>query len=114
MLRLMSARELVFERSDHHCEVMVLVNHVYTRCGRAAPDVHHLLFRSRGGDVLDEVGETYHLINLCRTHHDWCHRHPSLAASVGMVIEGQCWLDNGPVYVGPDPYLTLTYPRRPR
>jgi hypothetical protein len=90
---------------------MVLVREVYTRCGHPAPDVHHLLFRSRGGELLDEVGETYHLINLCRRHHDWVHKQQGRAMEAGMVITGYVVTQaNGLKYVGPDPYLSERYP----
>lgn len=85
---------------------MVKVYSVYTRCGKAAPDVHHMLFRSRGGEILDELNETYHLINVCRRHHDFIHRRPALAEQGGLVINGQMTSDG---YHGPDPYLSSKY-----
>lgn len=107
-----TSRDLALLVASYRCEAMVWVNHRYTRCGKTAPDVHHMLFRSRGGDVLDEIGETYHLVCLCRLHHDWVHHHPAEAALGGLVIEGQVWVDGGrAVYRGPDPYLHTTYGR---
>lgn len=44
-------------------------NPAWTRCGRRDVEVHHGLTRGRGGALLDEVGESLHLIVLCRDHH---------------------------------------------
>ena len=46
------------------CEAMIqLYNGTWTRCWRKPTESHHMLTRARGGRILDEVGETYHLIN---------------------------------------------------
>ena len=82
------------------------VRGVYTRCGKVAPDVHHMLFRSQGGAILDELGETYHLINCCRQHHDYVHRRQGAATEAGLVITGQMTSEG---YRGPDEYLTSKY-----
>lgn len=37
-------------------------------CGQQANDVHHIVFRSHGGDDIPQ-----NLICLCRTHHDMAH-----------------------------------------
>lgn len=43
-------------------------------------DVHELLSRSAGGDILDEKN----LICVCRVCHDWLHHHPRLALQLGL------------------------------
>jgi hypothetical protein len=89
---------------------MVKVGNVWTRCGRRATDVHHMLPRSRGGTALDEVGETYHLVVLDRRHHDYVHGHPADSYLSGLTIDGQAYLDLGSVvYRGTDTYLTEKY-----
>lgn len=104
---------LVAERSGGQCDAMVRVGKVYARCGVSPIQIHHKLLRSRGGDVLDAVGETHHLMALCRQHHDWAHAHPQKAVQGGLIIEGQVWLggDGVPVYVGTDPVLLASYER---
>lgn len=91
---------------------MVKVRGIYTRCGKFAEDVHHRLTRSRGGDVLDREGETYHLINLCHNHHMWVHANISEATRSGLYLLGQVFIDGGRVlYLGPDQYLSQRYGR---
>lgn len=106
-----AARTAIRERSDGRCEA--LRRHkggIYARCGTTPVEVHHLLTRARGGDILDRVGETYHLIALC----PGCHRASDGAQAYagGLLIEGYViW--NGdrswPVYIGPDLYLRNRY-----
>lgn len=108
------ARKTVHDRSDRMCEAMIRVGHVWTRCGLQPVELHHLLTRARGGDALDRVGETYHLIALCHL----CHRNADGGdAYLGdLLIEGYAaWDDqlNRPVYTGPDKYLSTTYGRKP-
>lgn len=38
-------------------------------CGMQAVDIHHIVFRSHGGDDIPE-----NLICLCRFHHDMAHK----------------------------------------
>ena len=105
-----TSRERVFERSGGRCEVLVRVGDVWTRCGRMASDVHHLLPRSRGGDVLDDEGEVYHLINLDRHHHNQIHGSPADAYRTGLTIDGQVYIDGTRVvYRGTDTYLSERY-----
>lgn len=111
----MNARAEVIRRSYGMCEAMVRLPRAYARCGRSPVDVHHALKRSRGGHLLDVVGETYHLIALCRSCHmaaeaenDW---------EAGLILHGYVSTDSTtgwPIYTGPDPYLTATYPNTER
>lgn len=94
------------------CEAMVEVNGVWTRCGRRPTESHHLLTRARGGRILDAVGETYHLINLCPR----CHRAADGAEAYerGLLINGYVtWSPDKthPIYVGTNEYLSAKYPR---
>lgn len=64
-----------------------------------------MLPRSRGGGVLDEHGETAHLIHLCREHHLQAH---SRKDARGLMIDGYVTTDaltGQPVYVGDDALL---------
>ena len=86
---------------------MVRLDRAWTRCGIAPVDDHHVLPRGRGGSVLDDVGELYHHLALCRAHHAEV---DDRGASSGLLIEGYVWVDGiYVVYVGPDMYLTSTY-----
>jgi hypothetical protein len=83
---------------------------IWVRCGRGPVEIHHLLTRARGGDLLDKVCEDYHLIALCRD----CHRRSDgLDAYMnGLLIEGYVTWDKAmhcPIYKGPDTYLTERY-----
>lgn len=105
-------QDLVRARADNHCEALIKVRGVFTRCGIYSEDVHHRLLRKRGGNALDSVGELYHLIALCRRHHNWVHQHPEQATVSGLYIRGQAWVEgNRVVYQGPDDYLTAHYGR---
>lgn len=69
-----------------------------------------MLTRSRGGDLLDQAGETHHLIAACLTHHRTAH---SRGYEVGLMLEGYVNQDSASAkiyYNGPDPYLSQTYP----
>lgn len=84
---------------------------VYTRCGKQPIEVHHRLTRSRGGSVLDDEGETYHLMCLCREHHQYAHE-TSTPYDSGLMIEGYVTHEQGRVhYVGPNNYLRAKYGR---
>lgn len=83
---------------------------VWTRCGMKPVEVHHALTRARGGGLLDEVDEDYHLIVLCKKHH--------AAADGGAAYEGDLLIDGYVlhergklVYYGTDEYLSKRYPR---
>lgn len=105
-------RLAVVRRAGGRCEAELEVRGVWTRCFTAPVEVHHLLTRSRGGDVLDRMGEDYHLAALCHLHHRRAHAPGGYAA--GMMIEGYVILDHATtraVYLGPDEYLSATYPR---
>lgn len=89
---------------------MVPVREVYTRCGVRPVQIHHRLLRSRGGDVLDNMGETDHLIALCMKHHNWAHAHPAQALKSGLIIDGQVTIEGSRVvYRGTDWSLKLKY-----
>lgn len=106
----MTSYSVVHQRSFGHCEVMVRVNQLFTRCGRRATDVHHKVTRSRGGLLLDSVDEVYHLVHLDRRHHDWVHHNVGAAERAGLYIPGQVYLVGDQVtYRGPDRYLMKHY-----
>lgn len=108
------ARQVVLTRSGAQCEALVRVyTGTYTRCWKTPVEVHHLLTRGRGGDVLDAVKETYHLAALCPA----CHRAADGAEAYagGLLTEGYVLWNSDktwPVYTGPDDYLSRKYPRR--
>lgn len=100
---------VVVYRCSNRCEAEVKVMGVWTRCFRLGVQVHHMLTRSRGGDLLDRAGEDYHLAGLC-----WkCHgaAHAAGGTDSGMLIDGYVLLDGngGAVYRGSDKYLLATY-----
>lgn len=104
-------RRAVLRRSFGRCEAYVQVGdgHPY-RCPHMATDIHHLLTKGRGGENLDKVGETYHLIHLCRECHSTADG--GEAYKSGMLLEGRVVWDrflSKPVYTGPDDYLRKTY-----
>lgn len=93
------------------CEAMLkLYNDRYTACGATPVDKHHRLTRGRGGSILDAAGETYHVMDLCRFHHQMADGGDARAS--GLLIDGyvvsctQCGL---PLFTGADPYLTEKY-----
>ena len=97
------------------CEAMVLITSaprpkgLYHQCGKEPADLHHKLTRARGGLILDEAGETYHHLYLCREHHNIAHSEP--AFDNGLLVRGYVTthVDGRPLYVGPDAYLTEHY-----
>lgn len=92
------------------CEAMVMVGRTWTRCGRTPTEVHHRLTRARGGLILDIYGEKYHLMNLCRRHHNVAHDQPAL--ETGLLLDGYITTCDGcgkPSYEGNDVYLTGRY-----
>jgi hypothetical protein len=101
------------------CEAMILVKGfnregregMYVMCGREPADLHHKLTRARGGLILDEAGEDYHLMRLCREHHDMAHDEGT-AYDAGLLLRGYVNTDpvfGWPVYTGPDEYLQKKY-----
>ena len=103
-------RREIYDRSDRMCEAMVLgSNYIWTRCWASPIEIHHLLTRARGGNVLDRVDETYHLIALCRAHH--LGADGQAAYDEGLLIEGRVMMNakGNPVYQGPDIYLKEKY-----
>lgn len=102
----------------HRCEAMVSQQKkgrryyevMFVACGKENADLHHKVTRARGGLLLDKVGETYHLMYLCREHHAMAHDEGS-AFERGLLIRGSVISgpDGAPVYLGPDEYLLAHY-----
>ena len=68
-----------------------------------------MLPKSRGGRILDEYGETCHLIHLCTPDHQQAH---SRKDAMGLMIDGSiAWdkLNSRPKYQGTDPELMNKY-----
>lgn len=89
---------------------------VWTRCFKTPVEVHHRLTRARGGNVLDALGETYHLLALCPGHHRAAHLGGSAAFDGGLLLDGAILrVGDAHHYTGTDPYLAarfgLTYGR---
>jgi hypothetical protein len=82
----------------------------WTRCGvRNGVEVHHALTRGRGGRILDEEGECYHLIVLCQAHHRGADGEDAYEGD--LLIDGYMTRERGrAVYHGTDPYLSEKYP----
>lgn len=102
--------KMIRERSEGCCEAMVNVRGIYARCWQGPVEVHHLLTRARGGNLLDEVGETYHLIALC----PGCHRRSDGGDAYmnGLLIDGYVNRDGNRIYyTGSDSYLSQRYPK---
>lgn len=105
------AYETVATRSGGMCEAMVFIEASgrWTRCGKTPPQIHHMLTRARGGEALDEAGETYHLVVLCPR----CHKVAHEDRSTGFILDGYVQRTNdGPFYVGDDKYLRENYGRQ--
>lgn len=106
-------RKRVKARSRGRCEAEVLVGDVWMRCTAQATDIHHLLPRSRGGNILDEYGETTHLLHLCRQDHTEAH---SRKSAEGMMIDGSVVWNRDrtrPQYTGTDQTLRKLYGHTP-
>lgn len=105
----MNSYDQVKQRSTNRCEAMVYIRYnVYARCWRSPVEVHHMLTRARGGLLLDDAGETRHLIALCSAHHKEAHKEGGFAK--GLMIDGYVTTANGePVYEGSDPILRERY-----
>jgi hypothetical protein len=110
-------RDLVIERSGGRCEAMVLMSGttwkkprmIWARCFRSPVDVHHRLTRARGGGLLDELGEIYHLMALCRQHHS-DDADGRFAFEAGLLLDGRMYYAGGVYwYEGSDPYLKDNY-----
>lgn len=104
-------RRELYHRSDSMCEAMVRTpNGIYTRCWKRPVEIHHLLTRARGGNILDQAGETYHLICLCPEHHAMSDGGDAYAG--GLLIDGYVTTNKHgrPVYQGSDKELSERYP----
>jgi len=124
-------RRRVYQRCHGRCEALVQVmanrrdpsdgmalpiqHEVWTRCFDIGVEIHHAMLRSRGGTILDQWGEIYHLVALCHRHHHTAHSRVAESYASGLIIDG--YVTTGPsgfpVYTGVDEYLTLTYPEQP-
>jgi hypothetical protein len=106
-----SSAELVREQSHGMCEALLQVQpQIWARCGIQPVEVHHRLPRSHGGLLLDEIIETYHLLALCRKHHEYAHKNPEQAYMVGLLLHGSVLTSHGHlVYSGDDPFLMRKY-----
>jgi hypothetical protein len=99
---------------SNRCEAMVeIVGRTktnYIPCGVEGADLHHKITRARGGKILDAAGEKYHLLYLCREHHNIAHD-TDTAYERGLLIHGYVitGVDGRPLYTGPDAYLTEHY-----
>lgn len=103
-------RLIVKNRAGDRCEAEVEVSGVWARCFASPIEVHHMLTRARGGDLLDQAGETYHLVALCPTHHR--EAVGSSGYEGGLLLEGYVTLDAATgeiIYDGPDPFLRQMY-----
>lgn len=102
----------------HRCEAMVSQQSSHKKyfkvqfvpCGKEDADLHHKLTRARGGLILDDAGEVYHHLYLCREHHDMAHDKDT-AYQNGLLLHGYVvsGVDGRPLYIGPDEYLTEKY-----
>lgn len=87
------------------------VRFVWTRCGKSPVEVHHRLTRGRGGAVLDELGEIYHLMCLCSRHHQVADGADAYAG--GLLLDGMMVRDGDDhYYQGSDEYLRARYGRQ--
>lgn len=111
MLIKREVRRALMERSDRSCEAMIQgINGVWFRCWTKPVEIHHLLTKGRGGGVLDDTKETYHLICLCRKHH--AASDGEEAYINGLLIDGYVVTERGrPVYYGKDRFLKERYPQ---
>lgn len=64
-------------------------------CSRAATDSHHVVFRSRGGDVMDPANQT----SVCEFHHHRCIHAEHLHAR-GSAPDELTWILGGTVFTG--------------
>ena len=99
------AIEAIIERSRQMCEAMVeLPNGVWVRCGKRPVQIHHMLKRSRGGQLLDPH-TIYHLVAVCPRHHQYAE---TSGEETGLLIDGYVITDKHtgrPVYSGSDEML---------
>ncbi len=102
-------RKMIYRRSGGRCEAVVVRKDYSTRCFNQATEIHHMLTRSRGGVLLDNEYEMYHLIHLCLWCHDMCDGGDAYEG--GLLIDG--YVSDGPTYSGTDEYLTKAYGVKP-
>jgi hypothetical protein len=104
-------RQRIYRRSGGRCELYIEYSEtVRGRCSRAGREIHHMLTKARGGVILDNAGETMHLIHLCQEHHRYSDGQQ--AYDCGLLIEGYVTTDKvtgRPRYSGPDHQLRTLY-----
>ena len=78
-------REFVADVLSHRtrCEAGALIRSAESdhRCFGYSTDVHEVLTRARGGDILDPDN----VRAICRRCHDWIHDHPKIALDLGLL-----------------------------
>lgn len=79
-------RELVLARSGGRCELGA------TCCTGLVRDVHHRKNRGQGG-----TNDLVNLLGACRACHDYAHRNPAQAYSLGWLVNS--WQDPAAVEV---------------
>lgn len=101
-------RKQIHKRSGGRCEA-VIIGKVDSRCSQRASQIHHMLTKARGGVILDDAGEIYHLLHLCHTCHSLCDGKD--AYDGGVLIDGYVRSNKWgkPVYYGTDKYLNTKY-----
>jgi hypothetical protein len=88
---------------------MVRLPRAWVRCGKSPVDDHHVLPRGRGGGILDECGEAFHHLAVCRAHHEEV---DNRGTSSGLLIDGYVYRDGMYiVYEGSNWYLLAKYGR---
>ena len=102
----------------HRCEALVSQQRkgpkyfevMFVPCGKEDAQLHHKVTRARGGEILDQAGETYHHLRLCVEHHKIAHDEGT-AFTNGLLIRGYVFRTStgDPLYIGPDEYLSEKY-----
>ncbi len=64
-------------------------------CSHAATDSHHVVYRSRGGDLIDPANQT----SVCEFHHHRC-IHPGSLRVYGGAPDGLVWMRGREVFRG--------------
>lgn len=74
-------RRMLDERQRCEAGARIVMLDTRHRCAFVPVDVHEIVTRARGGDILDESN----VLAICRLCHDWIHDHPQAASSVGLL-----------------------------
>lgn len=106
-------RARIYQRSGGRCELFIDYGRIRGQCTRPGAEIHHMLTKARGGRILDEAGETLHLIHLCSQHHRWADG--GKAYEAGLLIDGYVHSspEGRPVYFGSDRDLRRLYGPHP-